>query len=85
MNAEKGSAAAAKVESEIATLETAMASGQLAFLLAKNEFETPQNAPIIIRKLVGLFDFVRENTRTRPATWELPKSRLVELGFIKEI
>jgi KUP system potassium uptake protein len=72
------------IRREIEALERAQAA-QTVYIMGKEQMKIRQGTNIVRRLLLGLFLWIRENSRTKLADLDVQVERLVEVGFVKEI
>ncbi|KKK23490.1 hypothetical protein P175DRAFT_0529378 [Aspergillus ochraceoroseus IBT 24754] len=60
-------------------------SRRVIYIMGKEEMKIKQGTNIFRRLILGIFLWLRENTRAKMASLGLPIDRIVEVGFLKEI
>lgn len=75
-----------RIRSELSVLSAA-AHQQIVYVFGKEQLHLPrESAARRLRRLaLGLFIWMRENTRSKPAEFNVPVDRLVEVGFVNHI
>lgn len=58
---------------------------QIVYIFGKEQLEMTRGTGWVRRWAMGLFIWLRENMRSKPAEFRVPVDRLVEVGFIKEL
>jgi KUP system potassium uptake protein len=84
-----GSSASSKphspeVRAELDVVERAFAA-QATYILGKEQMKVKPGSNFARRWLLELFLWIRENSRTKMASMDIPTESLVEVGFVKEI
>ena len=71
------------VQQELALLDE-VAGKQSMYIVGKEDMRIPASTNFFKKVILSAFLFLRDNTRTKVASLNLPVDRLVELGFVKE-
>ncbi|KAF2102937.1 potassium uptake protein [Rhizodiscina lignyota] len=75
----------ARITSRLEAIDRAYLT-QTVYIVGKEQLRVlPSNNNIFKRMLLGVFLFLRENTRTKVASLKIPVDKLVEVGFVKEL
>ncbi|KAF8251827.1 putative potassium transporter 5 [Wilcoxina mikolae CBS 423.85] len=74
----------ARAKKELEALETAYKK-QVIYIFGKEQLHPKKEAKWVRRLLLGIFVWMRENTRSKPAEFGVQVDRLVEVGFVKEV
>lgn len=74
----------ARLQRRLAALDTAMES-QVVYIVGKEQLRLLAHNNIAKRFILGIFLWVRDNTRAKVASMRIPVEKLVEIGFVKEI
>jgi len=73
-----------EVQAELDVIERAQAA-QIIYIMGKEQMKIKAGSNFARRWLLGLFLWIRENSRTKMASLNIPTESLVEVGFVKEI
>jgi KUP system potassium uptake protein len=73
-----------KVQAELDVIERAQAA-QIIYIMGKEQMKIKPGTNFFRRWLLELFLWIRENSRTKMASMNIPTENLVEVGFVKEI
>lgn len=73
------------IDRRIAALDSAFQK-QVVYIVGKEELRLlVERNNIFKRILLGIYMWLRQNTRAKTAQMEIPVEKLVEVGFVKEI
>ena len=73
------------IDRRIAVLDSAFQK-QVVYIVGKEELRLlVEKNNIFKRILLGIYMWLRQNTRAKIAQMEIPVEKLVEVGFVKEI
>ncbi len=72
------------VQAELNVIERAQAA-QVIYIMGKEQMKVKPGSNFARRWLLELFLWIRENSRTKMASQNIPTESLVEVGFVKEI
>lgn len=72
------------VEEEVAELDRAFATREI-FIIGKEQMKIKKENPIVRKVLLNIFLWIRDNTRTKIASLNVPREKVIEVGFLKEI
>jgi KUP system potassium uptake protein len=72
------------VSSSLGRLESAHAH-QVLYIIGKEQMGIDDSNPLWRRFLLKFFLFIRENTRTKMASLNIPTEKVVEVGFVKDM
>lgn len=73
-----------EVQAELGVIERAHAA-QIIYIMGKEQMKVKPGSNFARRWLLELFLWIRENSRTKMASMNIPTESLVEVGFVKEI
>lgn len=73
-----------EVQAELDNIERAFAS-QTTYIMGKEQMKVKRGSNFARKWLLELFLWIRENSRTKMASMNIPTESLVEVGFVKEI
>jgi KUP system potassium uptake protein len=73
-----------KVQAELDVIERAQAA-QIIYIMGKEQMKIKAGTNFARRRLLEFFLWIRENSRTKMASMNIPTESLVEVGFVKEI
>jgi KUP system potassium uptake protein len=73
-----------EVQAELDVIERAQAA-QIVYIMGKEQMKVKPGSNFARRWLLELFLWIRENSRTKMASMNIPTENLVEVGFVKEI
>jgi len=74
----------ARAKKELECLENAYQK-QVVYIFGKEQLHPKKEANWGRRILLGIFIWMRENTRSKPAEFGVQVDRLVEVGFVKKV
>lgn len=74
----------ARLQRRLSALDTAMET-QVVYIVGKEQLRLLAHNSIAKRFVLGIFLWVRDNTRAKVASMCIPVEKLVEVGFVKEI
>ena len=74
----------AQIGRRLAALDSAYA-GQIVYMVGKEELRVVPGKNPFKRAVLGLFLWLRANTRAKISSLRVPADKLVEVGFVKEI
>lgn len=69
---------------ELARIDAAFAHKSL-YVLGKEQMRIKKSTNYLRQGLLYIFLFLRENTRAKMANLKIPKDKVIEVGFVKEI
>ena len=69
---------------ELHILESAF-NHKVLYVIGKEQMKIKKGTNILRRMLLETFLYIRENTRNKMANLNVPKDRIIEVGFLKEI
>jgi len=55
------------------------------YVIGKEEMHIKPETPLWRKILLGIFVYLRDNSRTKMANLKVPRERLVEIGFVKDL
>jgi KUP system potassium uptake protein len=73
-----------EVQAELDVIERAQAA-QIIYIMGKEQMKVKPGSNFARKWLLELFLWIRENSRTKMASMNIPTESLVEVGFVKEI
>jgi KUP system potassium uptake protein len=73
-----------KVQAELDVIDRAQAA-QIIYIMGKEQMKIKPGTNFFRKLLLELFLWIRENSRTKMASLNIPTENLVEVGFVKEI
>jgi KUP system potassium uptake protein len=73
-----------EVQAELDIIEHAY-SAQTTYIMGKEQMKVKPGSNIVRKIFLELFLWIRENSRTKMASLDIPIDNLVEVGFVKEI
>lgn len=73
-----------ETQAELDTVERAFAA-QTTYVMGKEQMKVRPGSNILRAMILELFLWIRENSRTKMASMNIPTESLVEVGFVKEI
>ena len=55
------------------------------YITGKEQMKITEGTNIVRRVFLNIFLFIRDNTRTKIASLDIPMDKVIEVGFVKEI
>lgn len=74
----------ARLQRRLSALDAANAT-QVVYIVGKEQLRLLAHNNVAKRFILGIFLWVRDNTRAKVASMRIPIEKLVEVGFVKEI
>ncbi len=71
-------------DTRLATLDRAY-SHKVLYVIGKEQMKIMKGTNYLRRGLLGMFLWLRDNTRTKMANLKVPTDKIIEVGFLKEI
>jgi KUP system potassium uptake protein len=81
---DNGSARSSTTSSRLEALERAY-NHKVLYITGKEQMRITSGTNIVRRFFLHIFLFIRENTRTKIASLDVPMDKVIEVGFVKDI